>query len=143
MAQAKAGDRVKVHYTGTLSDGMVFDSSADGEPMEFTIGGQEVVPGFEQAVIGLDIDESVTTTIPAKEAYGDHREDRVVTIDRDDLPLGADPKVGQSLRITLADGRKAIAGVRRVTETAVALDANHPLAGQDLTFEIRLVEIVS
>ena len=142
MAQAKAGDRVRVHYTGTLADGTLFDASPDGEPMEFTIGGREVVPGFEQAVIGLDVDESVTTTIPAGEAYGDHREDRVVTIDRDDLPLGADPKVGQSLRISLADGRSAIACVRRVTETAVSLDANHPLAGKDLTFEIRLVEIV-
>ena len=142
MTQAKEGDTVRVHYTGALGDGTVFDSSEDGEPLQFTIGGGNVVPGFERAVIGMSPGESTVATIPPEEAYGPRHEERVTTLDRDELPLGARPEAGQHIRIQEAGGRGVIAKVIAVSDTSVTLDANHPLAGQDLTFEIRLVEIV-
>ncbi len=140
MAAAKAGDRVKVHYTGKLPDGSVFDSSETREPLEFTIGEQEVIPGFENAVIGMAPGDSKTESIPVDQAYGPRRDDMVIAIDRKEIPEDVPLQVGQRLRMS-QDGHQIIVTVAEVTEESATLDANHPLAGQDLVFEIQLVEI--
>ena len=142
VVQAKNGDTVKVDYTGTLDDDTVFDTSIGKEPLEFTIGEERLLPAFEQAVIGMGPGESTIVKIPADEAYGPHREDMILVMDRDELPEYLEPEVGQWLRVSQA-GEQAIAvEVIDVSESSVTLDANHPLAGKDLTFEIQLVEIV-
>lgn len=141
MTQAKYGDTVKVHYTGKLEDGTVFDSSIDHEPLQFTLGGGQVIPGFEQAVVGMNLNESKTVKIPVDKAYGPHREELVAVIDRSQLPADLNPEVGQPLEGRQADGQIIMAEVIEVSESSVTLDANHPLAGKDLTFDIQLVEI--
>ena len=141
-ATAKEGDTVKVHYTGTLEDGSVFDTSVEREPLQFTIGEGTVIPGFEQGVIGMKLGESKTITIPADQAYGPYYEDRVWVVDRDQLPPGMEPEVGQRLQTTQANGQIVVVTVINVSESTVTVDANHPLAGKDLTFEIQLVEII-
>lgn len=142
MPQAKKSDTVKVHYTGKLDDGTIFDSSAEGDPLEFTIGEGQVIPGFEDAVVGMEARESKTVKIPSDQAYGPHHEDMVVKIDRDRFPDNLDPHVGQQLQIPQPDGRRIFVTVTEINESNVTLDANHPLAGKDLTFDIKLVEIV-
>jgi len=139
---AKDGDTVKVHYTGTLDDGTTFDSSLEREPLEFTLGAGQVIPGFEEAVIGMQVGQSKTVTIPSEEAYGPYTEERVMVVERDQLPEDLEPEVGQRLQTQGADGRIIVVVVTEVTETTITVDANHPLAGKDLTFEIELVEIV-
>lgn len=149
MAQAKAGDTVKVHYTGRLEDGSVFDSSEchDDEcgcetgPLEFIIGEGQVIPGFEQAVTGMSIGESKTVTIPVAEAYGDRQDELVAQVPRSDLPPGMDPEVGQQLEVTQEDGSSFPVLVIDVAADSITLDANHPLAGKDLTFDLKLVAI--
>jgi peptidylprolyl isomerase len=138
---AKVGDTVKVHYTGTLSDGSVFDSSIGREPLQFTLGEGQMIPGFEQAVIGMELGEIKTVTIPADQAYGPYDEERVFVITRDQLPAGMEPEVGQKLQMQSEPGQIIIVTIKEVSETNVTLDANHELAGKDLTFEIQLVEI--
>jgi peptidylprolyl isomerase len=138
---AKVGDTVKVHYTGTLADGSVFDSSIGREPLQFTLGDGQMIPGFEQAVIGMELGETKTVTIPADQAYGPYYEELVFVIDRDELPAGMEPEVGQKLQMQSATGQITIVTVKDVSETNVTLDANHELAGKDLTFEIQLIEI--
>ncbi len=142
MAEARDGDRVKVHYTGMLEDGRVFDSSVDREPLEFTLGQGEVIPGFEEAVMGMQPDESKTTMIPSEKAYGPHNPDMVVTVDRERLPEDLDPKVGQALQMRQGEGRTIMVTITDLSESTITLDANHPLAGEDLTFDIQLVEIL-
>ena len=142
MAQAKQGDTVKVHYTGTLDDGTVFDTSADREPLEFTIGGGQVIPGFDIAVLDMALGDIKITVIPAEEAYGLHSEDLVTEVDRERFPADMELEIGQQLQVGLADDQQAIVMVVDMSDTAVTLDANHPLAGQELTFEIELVEIL-
>ncbi len=142
MAQAKNGDTVKVHYTGKLNDGTVFDTSTDRDPLQFTIGQGQVIPGFEQAVVGMNSGESKTTKVSADKAYGPHRKEMVLVIERSQLPVDLKPKVGQQLQSRQADGRTIRVMVTDVSESSVTLDANHPLAGKDLTFDIQLVEIV-
>ncbi|MBW1967688.1 MAG: peptidylprolyl isomerase [Deltaproteobacteria bacterium] len=142
MAQAKSGDTVKVHYTGKLEDGTVFDTSANRDPLEFTIGDGKIIPSFEQGVVGMSPGESRTTEIPADNAYGPHRREMVVEIDRNQFPAEVNPKVGERLQIPQKDGKMIIVAVTDVSESTVTLDANHPLAGKDLTFDIELVEIV-
>jgi peptidylprolyl isomerase len=137
----KKGDTVKVHYTGKLDDGTVFDSSLEREPLEFTIGSGKVVPGFEEAIIGMQVGDKKTVTIPAEEAYGPHREDRILLISREKLPEGLNPVVGQRLQMRLTDGRMVLVLVTEVHEEEIVVDANHPLAGRDLTFEIELIEV--
>jgi len=149
MAQAKAGDTVKVHYTGRLEDGSVFDSSechdeecgCETGPLEFTIGEGQVIPGFEQAVTGMSIGESKTVTIPVAEAYGDRQDELVAQVPRSDLPEGMNPEVGQQLEVTQEDGSSFPVLVIDVAEESITLDANHPLAGKDLTFDLKLVAI--
>ena len=141
MAQAKSGDTVKVHYTGKLDDGTVFDSSVDHEPLQFTIGQGQLIPDFEQAVIGMNPEESKTIQIPSDKAYGPHREDMIMKIERDNLPADLDPKVDQKLQMRHPSGQATVVTVIEVNDSHVTLDGNHPLAGKDLTFDIRLTEI--
>lgn len=143
MTQAKEGDTVKVHYTGKLEDGTVFDTSTERDPLEFTIGEGEVISGFEQAVVGMAPGEKKTATIPPEEAYGPHRDDMTLTVDRDQFPEDIEPQMGQQLRVQQSDGRAAIVTISEVSESTVTLDANHPLAGRSLMFDIQLVDIVS
>ena len=142
MPEAKQGDTVKVHYTGKLDDGSVFDTSAEREPLEFTVGAGSVIPGFEQAVIGLQPGESRETTIDATNAYGQRSSDLVTEVKREQLPQELEVSVGQQLQVSMANGQTAVVMVTDITDTSVIIDANHPLAGQDLTFSIELVEIV-
>ena len=142
MAQAGTGDTVRVHYTGTLEDGSVFDTSSGREPLEFTVGSGQVIPGFEGAVDGMSPGESETVVIPAEQAYGPHREEMMLEVDRAQVPPELDPKVGERLEIKQQDGRSVPVTVTAVTEGQIILDGNHPLAGKALTFEIDLVEIV-
>ena len=182
MTQAKTGDKVKVHYTGTLEDGSVFDTSegpmeqpidqscgcgskqdidegcgcsrkkdvdegcgcdhhASG-PMEFVIGSGQLIPKFEAAVIGLEPGQSVTVTIPADDAYGQRAEEMVAVIERSEIPADINPEPGQQMEVILEDGSPLPVLVTEVTDTNITLDGNHPLAGRDLTFAIRLVEIL-
>jgi len=140
-AQAKAGDTVKVHYTGRLQDGTVFDTSVGSEPLEFTLGQGQIIPGFEQAVIGMQVGDSKTVAIPVDQAYGPRRDDMVVELERDKLPADIEPRVGMQLQMNQGDGGIMIVTITEVSETMIKIDANHPLAGQDLTFDIELVEI--
>ena len=142
MAGAKRGDTVRVHFTGRLEDGTVFDTSAERGPYEFTIGESRIVPGFSHAVIGMKPGESKTVEIPAKKAYGLHRKEMIAVIERNKLEAHLNPEIGQRLRIDQADGQKIPATVIKVSASSVTLDANHPLAGKNLTFDIELLEIV-
>jgi FKBP-type peptidyl-prolyl cis-trans isomerase 2 len=142
MAQAKNGDTVTVHYTGRFTDGTVFDTSVSGEPLEFTIGERHVIPGFEQAVLGMDVGDSKTVNIASEDAYGDHEEDLVFQLEPDSFPPDLKLEVGQQLQLDQPDGRVIHLRVAEITESMVTLDANHPLAGEDLTFELDLVGIV-
>ena len=139
--QAETGDTVRVHYTGTLQDGTVFDSSVGSEPLGFTIGQGQLIPGFEQAVLGMQVGESRTVTIPVDQAYGPRRDDMVLVVERNQLPEDMEPQVGMELQMNRGDGGVVAVTVTEVSETTITVDANHPLAGQDLIFEIELVEI--
>lgn len=141
VAQAKNGDTVKIHYTGKLEDGSTFDTSVDRDPLEFTLGQGEIIPGFEQAVLGMEPGESKSVNIPAEDAYGLHHEELVAQVGRDKLPPDVDVKVGQQLQLQSTDGQRRVVEVTEVTDSHVTLDANHPLAGKDLTFDIKLMEI--
>jgi peptidylprolyl isomerase len=140
-AVAKDGDTVKVHYTGTLEDGTVFDTSLERDPLEFTLGQGQLIPGFEQAVTGMKVGESKTVNIPADQAYGPHRDELVLEMERSQFPEDIDPEVGQRLQMQQTDGGIVIVTVTDVSETTVTIDANHILAGKNLTFEIELVGI--
>jgi len=153
MAQAKQGDTVKVHYTGKLEDGSVFDSSVERDPIQFTIGQKMVIPGFENAVVDMTPGDKATVSIPSDEAYGPVRDELLVTIERSQIPSDVDPQVGQVLKFQkqpdkccdkdgCAHNETIVFSVVGVTDTHLNLDANHPLAGKDLTFDIELVEIV-
>jgi peptidylprolyl isomerase len=141
MEQVKNGQTVKVHYTGWLDDGTVFDSSVDREPLEFTVGENQVIGGFENAVIGMTPGESKTARISVEEAYGSRREELAIEVDRARFPEGLKPELNQRLKVSHADGTESIVTVSKVSESTVTIDANHPLAGRDLTFDIQLMEI--
>lgn len=140
MAQAQNGDTVLVHYTGKLDDGTVFDSSQGREPLEFTLGSGQVIPGFDDAVSGMEPGSSREITIPADQAYGARRDELLLQVDRSQFPDGADPQVGQQFQMSQG-GQTVVVNVTDVEADHVTLDANHPLAGQDLTFELELVEV--
>jgi peptidylprolyl isomerase len=149
MAQAKQGDKVRVHYTGRLDDGEVFDSSecaddgcgCESGPLEFIIGEGNVIPGFEAAVVGMSLGESKEIKIPMDEAYGPHQDELVGVVELSRLPEGVIPELGGQLEVTGEDGEAFPVLITDITDTDVTLDANHPLAGRDLTFDIRLIEI--
>jgi peptidylprolyl isomerase len=151
MAQAKQGDTVRVHYTGRLTSGEVFDSSeckddgcgcGDGSPLEFTIGGKQVIPGFEAGVLGLAPGEAKTITIPVEDAYGPHNPDMVAVVARDQVPPHIEVALGNQLELTQEDGQSFNVVITDVTDTTITLDANHPLAGRELIFDLKLVAIV-
>ena len=141
MSQAKKGDEVKVNYTGRLDDGTVFDTSEGREPLVFTVGSGQVIGGFDSAVDGMVVGDSKTITIPCDEAYGPYREDMVLNVPREQFPEGLDPQVGQQLQMGQSEENTLIVAVTAVDDASITLDANHPLAGKDLTFEVELVAI--
>ena len=141
MSQAKEGDKVKVHYTGKLEDGTVFDTSENRPPLEFEIGKGNVIPGFEQGVVGMELNDKKTVTIPADSAYGQRRDELSVEVSKGDFPPDIDPNIGQQLQIKRPDGNVIDVTITNVDGDKVTLDANHPLAGKTLVFDIELVEI--
>jgi FKBP-type peptidyl-prolyl cis-trans isomerase SlpA len=141
MKQAKANDKVKVHYKGTLSTGEVFDSSEGREPLEFTVGAGQVIPGFDKGIEGMEIEEEKSITIPVEEGYGEVRQELIQEIPRQSLPEDIKPEVGLNLISKTPDGQEIPIVVTEVKDDAITIDANHPLAGQELTFDVKLVEI--
>ncbi|HKL14939.1 MAG TPA: peptidylprolyl isomerase [Balneolaceae bacterium] len=141
MSKVKDGNTVKVHYTGTLKDGSVFDTSAEREPLEFKLGEGQLIPGFEKAVIGMEEGESTKIDIPVEEAYGEAREDLIINVPKDQLPEDVEPEVGMQLQVNQPDGQPVPVRIAEITDEELKLDANHPLAGKDLSFEIEVVEI--
>ncbi len=143
MSKVKQGDTVKVHYTGTLSDGSVFDSSRERDkPLEFTLGEGQLIPGFEKAVEGMSVGDSTSVDIPSDEAYGERRDDLEMEVSKNELPDNIDPEVGMQLQMQQQQNGQAIpVQITEVGDETVTLDANHPLAGKDLTFEIEVVEV--
>ena len=142
MAEAKEGDRVKVLFVGTLEDGTVFGETREDEPFEFTIGDKSVLPKFEGAVIGMKEGEKKTVLIPPEDAYGHRDEERVFTADKADIPDHITPEIGTKVRVRMGTGEPAILTVLDVSEDKVTFDANDPLAGHELSFEINLLEIL-
>jgi len=142
MSQAKSGDTVRIHYTGTLDDGTEFDSSAGREPLEFSLGGGQVIPGFDNAVNGMAVGDSKTVTISPDDGYGPRHEQLVQQVPKSTLPEDIEAAVGMQLQSQTPDGQIMNLVVVEVAEESITLDANHPLSGQALTFAIELVEIV-
>ncbi|MEL6882780.1 MAG: peptidylprolyl isomerase, partial [Cyanobacteria bacterium J06607_10] len=142
MAQAKSGDTVRVHYTGTLNNGQIFDSSKERDPLEFVLGTGMVIAGFEAAVTGLEPGDSITKTIPVDEAYGPYQKEMVADIEKANIPADFELEVGQRLQMQAPGGEVMAVTITEMKGDMVTLDGNHPLAGQDLTFELELVEIV-
>jgi len=142
MAEAKSGDTVRIHYTGTLGDGTQFDSSAGRDPLEFALGGGQVIPGFDSAVTGMSVGAQKTVTIDPDDAYGQRHDQLVQQVPRDTLPEDIDPAVGMQLQSQSPDGQIMNLVIVEIAEESITLDANHPLSGQALTFAIELVEIV-
>lgn len=141
MPKAKANDTVKVHYTGKLTSGEVFDSSENRDPLQFTVGAGQMIKGFDAAVDGMELNEKKTVTIPADEAYGQHNPQLIQEVSRTQLPEGMDPQIGQTLMAQGQGGQPIELVVTDATADSITVDANHRLAGQDLVFDIELVEI--
>lgn len=141
MSKVKNENKVKVHYTGTLEDGTVFDSSREREPIEFTVGGGEMIKGFDEAVVGMEVGETKNFTIEADDAYGQRRDEMVFKVDRSQLPEGMEPQVGQHLQTEAEGGQPVILEIVEVEDAQVTLDGNHPLAGKDLNFDIEVMEV--
>ncbi|PHR26817.1 MAG: peptidylprolyl isomerase [Desulfotalea sp.] len=140
MAEVRRGDNVKVHYTGTLEDGSVFDSSEGGEPLSFAVGSGQVIVGFEEAVLGMQVGDSKTVNIPCAKAYGEKNEEMIIRSPIEQVPPDLKPELGMRLEMGGANGEVLRVVVVEMTETHITLDANPPLAGKDLTFKLELVE---
>lgn len=141
MSTIKDGDTVSVHYTGTLASGEVFDSSVERDPLKFTLGKGQLIPGFEQAIMGLSVGEKATTNIPSLEAYGEHNPEMVIEVPVNQLPPELDAQVGMQLQLNQPDGQAIPVQITQIEGETVTIDANHPLAGKDLNFDIEVVEI--
>lgn len=141
MTQVKPGDTVRIHYTGTLSDGTEFGSSHGSEPLEVTVGSGEILPGLDEALPGMEVGDSKEVALPAARAYGEVRPDAVHDVARSEIPEGVPLEIGTRLRMQTAGGAAIPVTVTSVSDDRVTLDENHPLAGQDLTFELELVAI--
>jgi peptidylprolyl isomerase len=139
--QAESNSRVKVHYTGKLADGTVFDSSQEGEPLEFTIGTGQIIPGFENAIQGMSQGEKKTVEVAPDQAYGQVRQELIQQVDRSEIPEDIPLEPGLQLQAESPDGQVMLLRVADIGEDKVTLDANHPLAGKTLTFDIELVEV--
>ena len=142
MAQAKAGDTVRVHYEGQLSDGTIFDSSLEREPIEFILGQDTVIPGFEQAVIGMEAGESKDVSIPPEDGFGEYSEDLVVNIEKSILPPDINPELGMQLEVSSEEETPRVFTIADIAEDLITLDGNHPLAGKEIAFKIELLEIL-
>jgi len=143
MAQAKSGDTVRIHYSGFLMDGTIFDSSLEGEPFEFTLGDGSVIPGFDAGLLGMTEGDEKTLAIPPESAYGARDEGLVAEIERTQIPPEIDPQVGAILQITSEQGDASNVIITKVSDTSITLDGNPPLAGQELIFEVKLLEVVT
>jgi peptidylprolyl isomerase len=141
MESVKQGDIVAVHYTGKLADGTIFDTSYSRAPLQLKVGEGKLIAGFEKAVIGMNAGEKKTVVIPSAEAYGQRQDKAVVEMERKNLPPGYEPKVGQRIELEQEDNKNFLVTVTAVTDNTITVDANHPLAGKDLTFEIELVSV--
>ena len=141
MSQVKQNDTVKVHYTGKLADGQVFDSSLEREPIEFTMGQGQLIPGFEKGLLDLKVNEKKTINIPAEEAYGSPREELIQEVEKSRLPEEIKPEPGMGLVSKSPDGKEVNLVVKEVKEESIVVDGNHPLAGKDLIFDLEVVEI--
>ena len=141
MLKAKKGDNVKVHYTGRLKDGTIFDSSEGREPLGFQVGAGQMIKGFDTAVVGLEMGKKITAEIPAAEAYGEVNEELYVDVPKNNLPPDLNPEVGQQLAMTQPNGQQVPVKVKEIKGDIGVIDANHDLAGKDLIFDIELVEI--
>ncbi|MEX2381549.1 MAG: peptidylprolyl isomerase [Opitutales bacterium] len=141
MNTAQEGNTVQVHYEGKLPDGNVFDSTKERGPLEFTIGSGTVIPGFEKAIVGMKEGESKTEVIAAENAYGPRRDEMVIEVEQEQIPKEIEPEIGQQLQVSTQDGSKVPVKVVDMSEDKIKLDANHPLAGHDLTFELTLVKV--
>jgi len=140
----KKGDKVKVEYTGTLDDGTVFDSSEKhGHPLEFEAGSGKVIKGFDEAVIGMEKDEEKDVKIAKDQAYGERKPELLKKVPREQLPEGQEPKAGMTLMVGLPDGNQIPAKITEVNEKEITIDLNHPLAGKNLNFKIKVVEVSS
>lgn len=139
--KAQQGDTVAVHYTGKLDDGEVFDSSQGRDPLEFQVGGGQVIPGFDEAVQGLAVGESREVRLEPEQAYGEPSDEMVVDVDPSQFPADAEPTVGQQVQVQVAPGQNRVATIQDVSDEAIKLDLNHPLAGKALTFDLELVDI--
>jgi len=142
MSQVKANDKVKVHYTGKLSNGEVFDSSLEREPLEFQMGQGQLIPGFENGLIDMSVSEKKTIVIPSEEAYGEARPELIQEVPNDKLPPEIKPEVGMGLVSSTPEGQEIQLVVKEVKDEAIVVDGNHPLAGQELTFEVEVIEII-
>ena len=143
MTEAKRGDNVKVHYTGRLEDGTVFDSSEGREPLEFAVGSGQVIQGFDEAVVGMSIGDSKEVHIPVEKAYGERKDEMVIQAPIEQVPPDLNPQIGMQLEMGGVNGEILRVVVVEITETHITLDANPPLAGKDLNFSIELVECAS
>ena len=141
MSVIKDGDTVKVHYTGTLEDGEIFDSSESRDPLEFTMGTGQLIPGFEKAVLGLKVGDTTKANIPCAEAYGEHNPQMEVKVQKSQLPVDMEPAIGMQLQLNQQNGQPIPCQVTNIEGEEITIDANHPLAGKDLTFNIEVVEI--
>jgi peptidylprolyl isomerase len=143
MSKAKTGDTVQVHYTGTLDDGSQFDSSRQREqPLEFTLGQGQMIPGFEKAVDGMEVGDNKQVTISSQEAYGEKKPEMIMEVPKSDFPPDITPQVGQQLAVNTQQGQQVPVVITDMRDDTVVLDANHPLAGKDLTFDIELMKIM-
>lgn len=138
---ANAADTVKIHYTGKLSDGNIFDSSADREPLEFTLGQGTVLAGLESAIIGMEKGDTKTVTLASADAYGDRKTELIFEVQRDSMPDDVELEIGQQLEIQQENGESFRVNIVQLDDSTITLDANHPLADEDLVFEIELVDI--
>ena len=141
MSKVKDGDTVKVHYTGKLENGDVFDSSREQEPFEFKVGNKAVIPGFEKGVLGMEVGDSKTIEIPPEEAYGEKQDELVVEVKKSEFPEDITPTIGQRLQIKQGDGNPIVVTITDLTEDSITLDANHPLAGFTLFFDVEVIDI--
>ncbi|MDX2494674.1 MAG: peptidylprolyl isomerase [Desulfuromusa sp.] len=142
MSAVIAGNKVKIHYTGTFDDGEIFDSSRDAEPLEFEVGTGQVIPGFDNAVVGMKVGETKQVRLPETEAYGPYNQDMVFDADPDQFEDGLLPEVGQQFQTQLEDETPLLLTVKSVKDGKVVLDANHPMAGKTLNFDLEVVEVV-
>ncbi|TDS15177.1 FKBP-type peptidyl-prolyl cis-trans isomerase 2 [Maribacter caenipelagi] len=141
MSKVKADSQVKVHYTGKLSNGQIFDSSVDREPLDVKLGQGSLIPGFEKGLLDMEANDKKTIVIAKEDAYGEKQKELFQTVQKSDLPQDMEPKVDMALMATNADGSERQLRVAEVNENDIVVDANHPLAGEDLTFELELVEV--